>query len=208
MKKLFPLNTFQQDAVLKRLGELKDAVEDVDNKMPYDEETDTYSIEDNLSVEGDLEVTGDVSVGETSNVKVFENIVDKYGHKRFIEGEVSFPAVEGLTKSYGKWSLSGTHFMYVVAGTVANGTVLTNKVFYITDLPQWIMDKIYPVFNDVIEVKSTPFYSSDWSSQNAGFILNKAATLNITCGTFTATADRQFRCQFDLLIDDVQVVNP
>lgn len=137
-----------------------------------------------------------------NGIKVFEDIVDKDGHDRFIEGEINFPTVEGLTKSYGKWSLSGTHLMFVVAGSVANGTVLTNKVFY-TQLPQWIMDKIYPVFNDVLENKSIPFYSSDWSSQNVGFILNKqSANMQITIATATMTADRTFRAQFDLLIDN------
>lgn len=61
MKELFPLNTFQQDAVLKRLNDLLEGIEDVDDKMPYDEDTDTFSLDGDLAIDGDLEVTGDVS---------------------------------------------------------------------------------------------------------------------------------------------------
>ena len=60
------------------------------------------------------QVQEQVSSGELENVKVFENIVDKDGHKRFIEGDITFENITGVSKVYGKWSLSGNHLMIVI----------------------------------------------------------------------------------------------
>ena len=61
---------------------------------------------------------------EVNGLKAFENIVDKDGHKRFIEGTPTNPTIEGVEITYAKWSLSGTHLMLVMAGNVASTTVL------------------------------------------------------------------------------------
>ena len=56
------------------------------------------------------------------------NLVDKDGHERFIEGDIPDPEITGLTPIYYKWSLSGTHLMIVMAGTIENGTNLSNYI--------------------------------------------------------------------------------
>lgn len=79
MKELFPLNTFQQDAVLKRMNELLDDIKNVDDKMPYDEDTDTYSIDGNLSLD-DLSVGGDLSVTGSINGQSDPSVKPIYWH--------------------------------------------------------------------------------------------------------------------------------
>ena len=55
------------------------------------------------------------SVEEKENLEIFERIVDKDGHKRFIEGEIELAdSITYLTNLYGKWSLSGSHLMLVI----------------------------------------------------------------------------------------------
>lgn len=141
-------------------------------------------------------------------VNQLENIKDSAGHNRFIEGDV-IPAQTlptGFEIVYSKWSLSGSHLMFVVAGNIANGTVVTGLQFGITkDLPQWVKDKIYPVVQSVLEYKTTYIYGGDYSSQamNCALVKTDDGDLRIQVAqTLTATADRTFRISYDLLIDN------
>ena len=87
------------------------------------------------------------SSGQLKEVKVFEEIVDKDAHKRFIEGEGDIVLEqEGVDFTYAKWSLSGSHLLLVIAGTVEDETVLTSSTTAIVNfyVPKWIYDKIYP----------------------------------------------------------------
>lgn len=133
-----------------------------------------------------------------------ENIIDEDGHERFQEWDGTAATISGVTFSYCKASLSGTHLMFVLAGSVANGTALGSGIVWATyTLPEWIMDKIYPVWSSYIENKSVTMMAADWTSQSISIITNKTThtiTL-ITAGSPTLTADRSFRVQFDLLID-------
>ena len=146
------------------------------------------------------------SVEETSNLKVFENIVDKDGHKRFIEGDIAIETISGVTKTYGKWSLSGSHLMIALVLSLANTTTIagTTKLGALT-LPKWIYDKIIPAYSAVVELKSTPAYGSDSTSQSFAYYGRKNTDNEIgiyKSGDITLTADRSVRLQFDLLIDD------
>lgn len=137
---------------------------------------------------------------------LMEKIVDAKGHARFVEGDVDkasgMPA--GLTISYGKWSLSGTHLLIVIAGSVENGTQIPNDTMVtLKDLPQFIFDKVVPVFGDYVESKQYILWGSDLTSQSSNLFLKKATqTLQIVVTNLTLTADRTFRAQFDLLIDN------
>ena len=150
------------------------------------------------------EVQNVVSSGELENVKIFENIVDKDGHKRFIEGDINIPTLSGVTKTYGKWSLSGSHLILVLCGDVADDTILGSLNFGITDnLPKWVLDKIIPVYaSNSIESKNINIYADDYSSQSVTLVLQKRTNdLVIYLVSLTATKDRHFRFVFDLLID-------
>ena len=172
MKELFPLNTFQQDAVLKRLDELKEISEDI--------------------VDG--------------SEHLFENITDAQGHKRFIEGDIELDTnlPSGVTKIYGKWSLSGSHLLIVLVESVADTTVTTFQPHARMTIPKWIHDKLQTIYTDVVDRQVISYYSSDGANQNATGFLSKQEdnVLLIYINGLTFSADRQGRLQFDLIIDN------
>lgn len=143
-----------------------------------------------------------------SGIKVFENIKDKDGHYRFIEGDITLSSSlpSGITLTFGKWALSGSHLLIVVAGDVENGTVILNASTIATvNLPDWIKAKIYPMAGNYIDYQTFYLRASDFTSQSLGVSLQKVSDvirLVQTDSTFTASKDRGFRFAFDLLIDN------
>ena len=127
---------------------------------------------------------------------------DEAGHQRFIEGDITFNEIEGLTQTYGKWSLSGSHLLIVIAGSIANETAISGTIISSIDLPAWIKDKLVPIYGQAIVRQTDYAYSSDGATnQSVLNVLGKSGA-NIYVGSYiTATADRYFRYQFDLLID-------
>ena len=154
---------------------------------------------------GDVNVSGNLTA---THAKIFETIEDNDGHVRFVEGDGVQGSLAGVTISYCKWSLSGSHLMMVVAGTIANGTVIPNAFsFAYFSLPQWIYDKIYPIVDaNVIERRVISFTASDYSTQDMPCTFEKrsgnAIYVRQSTVATTFTADRSFRIQFDLLIDN------
>lgn len=111
----------------------------------------------------------------------------------------------GVTITYCKWSLSGTHLMMVCAGTIADTTVIADNATFATyNIPEWIINKIVPVWSNNIESKTINFRAENWTEQNASCLLQKATNSLkiIKINALTLTADRNFRIQFDLLIDN------
>ena len=143
---------------------------------------------------------------KVNGIKVFEDIKDKDGHNRFIEGEINLKAdVEsGTTKIYGKWSLSGTHLTIVLCVAMANTTVRTGSLAKV-EIPKWILDKIVPIASNIVVYKPSQYaIASDASMQTITHMLNKLSEteLYIYTGSLTLNADRVTRISFDLLIDD------
>lgn len=138
--------------------------------------------------------------------KNIDTLVDSAGNPRFIEGEGTPLELEGFTSVYCKWSLSGTHLMFVLAGNVANGTTIPNSTYLSEyNIPKFIKDKIYAVWGAArVEGKTTNFTADNWVVQTATLtltILENSIGIALTSGDFTLTANRGFRVQFDLLID-------
>ena len=164
-------------------------------------------ISGNVEFENDVKIGGDLDI--TGDAKLFENIVDKDGHSRFIEGDLVIEEIEGLNIVYAKWSLSGSHLLFVVAGSVDANTTLTGLALAKTNnLPQWIKDKIHPVTGasyGPIEYKNFSFYTSGYSgvSVNINFSKTSQEELSVTVAqNFAPTDERYFRIAFDLLIDN------
>lgn len=135
--------------------------------------------------------------------KDISNLVDSKGNPRFVEGEGTPLTQEGFTATYCKWSLSGTHLMLVLAGSVASGTTIPAlSIMASYNLPAWILDKIVPVTGSIVEYKSIAAYASDYSTQTVNSFFRKSTDVAIAInGAFTLTANRNFRIQYDLLID-------
>ena len=134
------------------------------------------------------------------------SIVDNQGNPRFIEGDIPMKKISGITFTYSKWSLSGTHLLMVIAGDIANGTTLVDaSQWFELALPQWIIEKLKILFGTQhIDMKSVIAYATDTSSQTInGCVLDKGIDkiyLNVY-STITFTSDRAFRLIFDYLID-------
>lgn len=134
----------------------------------------------------------------------FESIKDKDGHLRFIEGDITIVEKEGVTKTYGKWSLSGSHLLIVLCLQVANATVFTSgEVICRVEIPDWIKDKIIPLSSALINRYQQFWYDADGNSQTANILLTKTTNLiRIATAGITFNADRDCRIAFDLLIDN------
>lgn len=136
--------------------------------------------------------------------KDISTLVDADGHERFIEGDITIEEVTGITQTYGKWSLSGSHLLVVLCIAIANTTAFDSTIASL-DIPVWIKDKIIPQFASVVEVKEVKAYNtSDATSQALTYVLRKDTSKNvtITISSFTASKDRVARLSFDLLIDN------
>lgn len=194
-----------------------------DQLVEYDGATNKITINANLIINGNTNIgeldidSGDALKGQvlTANGQSgaswgfpgMERIIDLNDNFRFVEGSGTNQQISGVTFTYSKFSLSGTHLMIVLAGQISNGSSLTNgQRLVLYELPQWVYNKIVPLFaQNNVDRKQVTFFADDFSVQNASFILEKipnTTRIAIThIGSFTVTANRQFRIQFDLLID-------
>lgn len=168
-----------------------------DDGNPYwDIKTAKYLYTENINIEGGT-VEADV---------LMENIKDEDGNNRFQEWNLSTEEITGVTFTFAKASLSGTHLMFVLSGTVASGTSLGNNVKWAqVKLPTWIYDKIFSVGGGVIEAKSFNVLNTTTTVISGNMYYKKESSEYVAfyrAGTTTAsTQDGYFRIQFDLLID-------
>ena len=159
----------------------------------------------NVSISGNLAVSGTLSAARFNGDTNMETIKDANGNLRFIEGNGEAAAVAGITSTYCKWSLSGTHLMLVFAGSIEDESVIANNTALVLfNLPAWVLDKIFPVWSNAIEVKTFALNDDNWSTQTIPITLYKTSNdVRLYTGTsITLTAKRYFRMYFDLLIDN------
>ena len=135
------------------------------------------------------------------------NLIDKDGHPRFIEGAGENTAVTGVTYNYSKWSLSGSHLMIVLDVMIAGDTALSTNDFDTTfDIPKWIYDKLYPAIGVYLDAKNfdTSYNGYGLSGTQIGFYIYKDnGKLRLRNISYTASsADEHCRVVFDFLIDN------
>lgn len=140
-------------------------------------------------------------------INQIENLVDSAGNSRFIEGNCNVNASlpSGIEINYAKWSLSGSHLMIVIAGNVANGTTIPQAQIASVNVPDWVKNKIIPIWAQYyVDSKLITLRGDDWSTQNINVVLYKDANNLIGMNWANSNVldkDRAFRIQFDLLID-------
>ena len=141
---------------------------------------------------------------ESGGSNLLEDIVDKKGNKRFIEGDGTPTAISGITSNFCKWSLSGTHLMIVYAGTLSGSISIHKSTIASFEFPEWILNKILPLNSDgVVSVVNAVFaYEGNFTYKQQKLIKtgNGLEIVNVTEGTVASSASG-FRIQFDLLID-------
>ena len=141
-------------------------------------------------------------IQETYGIDI-DNLVDKNGNERFLEGNININEITGLTKSYGKWSLSGTHLMIVLAGTLADTSVIGSGVSLANiELPSFIKDKIIAVTTNIVDRKSFTFWGGTLQTPSINLEKTDEGVKIVMVASFTANADKSFRIAFDLLIDN------
>ena len=153
-----------------------------------------------------LEELAKQTIENASELKVFENITDEAGHKRFIEGNGTPLEQEGFTSVYCKWSLSGSHLLMVLAGTIASGTTLAlNTLLAKFTLPSWIQSKIYGVKVNLLEYKAVACITDSYTTETMNVYFDKMSDgvgIYVNVSAFTATSNDAFRVELDLLIDN------
>ena len=150
--------------------------------------------------------TGELVVKD--KLECFENIVDKDGHKRFIEGEgtiINMP--ENFVVTYNRWSLCGTHLMIVLAFTANSTTIGTGDVKIQYALPDWVKTKIVsPAENIAVVFNEFSGTTAGATTTKQGFALlkglNNVELQKYYNGTFANNS--YYRVQFDLLIDNAE----
>lgn len=152
-----------------------------------------------------VESDGDITESGSTSAPTMENIKDLAGRLRFIEGNGTIiNPTEDFNITQNKWSLSGTHLMVVLAGTIGNNVTYTGGYFTSFDMPQWILDKIYIVVNSIVELKQITLWNTgDLSDRDTvECSIDKVdGKIKLAFGNFTTDSIKSFRVQFDLLID-------
>lgn len=170
------------------------------DSVTYDSVGDIYSIIKGGQI---IEVDSSNTITKTGDKDgaLMSSIVDDNGNKRFAEWDIETSEITGVTFSYGKASLSGTHLMIVLAGAVVDTSVFVGELCKIY-LPDYVTDKLVPTFGSVIERKNLDLFGSDYSTQQTiVYFEEQVDYLRIYANTLTLNKDRTFRIQFDLLID-------
>ena len=134
-------------------------------------------------------------------------LFDSNGNPRFIEGNGTLATIEGVTSSYNKWSLSGTNLMIMSIITLRSGiTIDVGEDILYFELPQWILDKIYPITDSTIVNRINALRvntaGSGTPTTTAEMIYKTSTGLKITnYSKITTTNEVNILIQFDLLID-------
>ena len=141
--------------------------------------------------------------GDADNINLMENIVDSNGNKRFVEGNITIDTLSGVTQTYGKWSLSGSHLMIVIALQIASGTALTTSDrVAILSLPSWVVGKIKAIYGNYVSRNTFPGIGAG-TDHNYEFTLRKISDIiSVYYTNFTTTRAENIRIQFDLVIDN------
>lgn len=138
------------------------------------------------------------------------DIVDSQGNKRFVEGDIEIEEISGVSQTYGKWSLSGTHLMIVVGVDIADTTAISSgSILCFINVPDWVKDKISTLVGTYVDRKEQVYFDSLLGKQTMNVSLRKDDIygLYISLGQLTFSANRSGRIQFDLLIDAEEPVS-
>ena len=151
-----------------------------------------------------LEVDGTKYKVGGSGGSTLDDIVDKNGNKRFIEGNGTPGSIDGLTSTYCKWSLSGTHLMCVLSATLGANTKLKGGILATFTVPDYIGRKIIPIWGNHIEIKEPYIKTREGSGPTMSVWVdyyNNNIKFDLLSIVDSANKERYFRIQFDLLID-------
>lgn len=135
---------------------------------------------------------------------ICENFNDKNGNARFVEANGNALSQTGFTSLYCKWSLSGTHLIAVLAGTIEPNTTITiGTVLAEFTLPDFIKNKIVAIQGNLLEYKEIQVVSTGYYTDIMNIYIDKNnnGIIMVSNEDYTSLYGGGFRIQMDLLID-------
>lgn len=135
--------------------------------------------------------------------KDIATLVDAQGHERFIDGDITIKEISGITQTYGKWSLSGSHLLIVIGLDFEDALIVSQQTLTDVMLPDWIKEKLVPLYaSNIVDYQPYVLYADDYTQQNSNAYLAKGVNVGIILSSITLTKARHARITFDLLIDN------
>ena len=165
--------------------------------------------QDNTSQDLGAIFNGNVNISgvlQATHPKLFETIEDTNGNNRFVKGDVVLDenAHAGIVKTYGKWSLSGSHLMLVFGCELPDGFAIKNgDAFAYAELPRWVFVNLTSLFSIAIDSKTFQIRGNDWSSQDVTVFLNKGDGNKVVFNfgnNVTVSGVKKCRFAFDFII--------
>ena len=159
---------------------------------------------DEATLDG-LEVDGTkYKVGGGSGTITLDDIVDKNGNKRFVEGNGIIESNVEFNSKYCKWSLSGTHLMCVLSASLSANTILPSQTLATFTVPDYIGSKIITTWSNRI-IMLEPYIKDSEGAGDTIVVLvnyyNNNITFELVGRVAAINRERYFRIQFDMLID-------
>ena len=156
-----------------------------------------------------ITATGVVKGSSFDGDTAFETIKDRDEHLRFIEGDFTPTASVNIEYNFSKWSLSGSHLMIAMSGKLTAGASISSyEISAEVALPDWILDKLIPSANDVLDFKTVPTTSTGYSQAQSLSCYCAKSTGKIVITSFSSLTvgsdDEFFRIQFDFIIDNAE----
>ena len=191
------------DGKLEEIGPMFEIVEKELNKKSTVIPNPTMS-GDEPTLEG-AEIDGvKYKVGGGSAIVTLDDIVDSQGNKRFVEGTL-IDGSSGANITYKKWSLSGTHLMIVLAGTVRSNLTNYEGIAQV-NFPSYVTSKIRPLGTNAQLISVTKGFfikNTEYTATENTFNLRKEANnfVIVPAQAITISGTYNFCIQFDLLID-------
>lgn len=160
---------------------------------------------------GNVVISGTIKANKFIGVTEIETIKDNENNNRFINGDVLLGSdAVGLTKVFGRYSLSGTHLQIVALifnETENEITLATYKRMAYCNVPSWLANKIYTLPNSTaVELKTFDIGNTSdilTIKTSKKVYLGRSGTdlIIITGESITLQPNDFIRISFDLIIE-------
>lgn len=160
---------------------------------------------------GNVVISGTITANKFIGVTEMETIKDSENNNRFISGDVVLGSdAVGLTKVFGRYTLSGTHLQIAVLidnETENDITLTTYKKMAYCNVPNWLINKIYPLPNSTaVTLKTFDIGNSSniltIKTSKKVYLAKSGTDLIILTGESMTLQPKDFvRISFDLIIE-------
>lgn len=160
---------------------------------------------------GNVVISGTITANKFIGVTEIETIKDNENNNRFINGDVLLGSgAVGLTKVFGRYSLSGTHLQIAVLifnETANDITLKTYNLIAHCNVPSWLANKIYTLYDTMVVELKTFDIANDSSlltikTSKKVYLETSGNEIRIVAGeNITLQSNDFMRISFDLIIE-------